>query len=858
MLQQPDSLKELTQARWFRGSATILIVDDSPEDREVIRAHLAKAAVAEGLHLQFAESECGEDGLESYASHKPDCVLLDNHLPDMDALHFLDCLRTTGGDIPVPVVILTGSANRALAASTLQGGAHEYLPKRYIGPEMLLRAVESARDRFHLNIRKHAVENALRTSEARLRAIFNGTFTFIALLAPDGVLLNANQALLDFIGTTAEAVIGRPFWEPPCWRTSPEARLRLFQAVSEVAVGRFIRFDVEQEAGGGRPVCIDFSLCPVHAPDGSVAYLVAEGRDVTAHRRAERALAENEERLRLTQEAANVGTWEWDMTNDQGYWSGETYALHGLTPTSNKPRHAIWLSTVHPDDRDRTEAAINSAARLGTPYEIEYRVSLPDGNIRWISSRGSMKTDAAGGQRRLLGISLDVTERHRVADRLAQINAELDRRVTERTAELVDETHRRLEAEALLHQSQKMEAIGQLTGGIAHDFNNVLQIIVGNLDLATRWLGEQPPQASMPADRLDVLQRPLSSAQKAANSGAQLTQRLLSFARRQVLLPTQIDPNHFVSGLSDLIRRTLDPSIVVETVLAPDLWPIFADGNQLEAASLNLIVNARDAMPSGGRLLIETTNTILDEQQTRHVNDVPPGPYVLISITDTGCGIAKDALQHVFEPFFTTKPTGHGTGLGLAMVYGFVRQSRGHINIDSEIGKGTAVRIYLPRFVPGDNAVDEAPQPTAPADRTSLPKATRAETILIVEDDENVRSFVQIALQHLGYRILAAPSADQALEMLADDPELHVDLLFTDLMMPGSLSGLTLARRIALLRPSLPVLFTTGHSPSSFADDNEPKNRPRVLSKPYSLTMLAQTIRESLDAAPSMAERNKH
>ncbi|CAH2604574.1 Histidine kinase [Rhodovastum atsumiense] len=418
--------------------------------------------------------------------------------------------------------------------------------------------------------------------------------------------------------------------------------------------------------------------------------------------------------------------------------------------------------------------------------------------------------------------------------------------MNERTVALIEETRRRIKAETLFLQAQKMQAIGQLTGGIAHDFNNLLQVILGSLDIAGRRLHRGEALDSAPGGADGVL-RPMDNARRAAGSAAQLTQRLLAFGRRQALEPTELRPNAFVEGFLDLIRHTLGGAVAVETALADDLWPIFADANQLEAVLLNLVVNARDAMPSGGRLTIGTANVTFDEANVFPLGDVQPGDYVLLSITDTGAGIAEDVLEHVFEPFFTTKPPGRGTGLGLAMVHGFVKQSGGHAHIYSEVANGTIVKIYLPRFVPG--AGNDA-LPASPAiDRASLPKSRGGETILLVEDSEDVRHYVEEALAELGYDVTAVADADEALIQLGADRIPGITLLFTDIVMPGSMDGFALAKQAAERWPKLPVLFTTGYSNAAM-HGHASDAQARTLTKPYSFAALARKVRETLDAVP--------
>ena len=369
---------------------------------------------------------------------------------------------------------------------------------------------------------------------------------------------------------------------------------------------------------------------------------------------------------------------------------------------------------------------------------------------------------------------------------MRDLNATLEQQVAERTEQLQAK-------EEALRQSQKMEAIGQLTGGVAHDFNNLLQVIIGNLDTITRNLSDDAPR----------LKRAAGHALNGARRAASLTQRLLAFSRRQPLDPKPVNVNALVTGLSEMVHRTLGETVAVETVLAAGLWQIEADANELESAILNLAVNARDAMPEGGRLTIETTNAHIDEAYATNYAEVVAGQYVCISVSDTGKGMDDATVERAFEPFFTTKPVGKGTGLGLSQVYGFVKQSGGHIKIYSEIGEGTTVKIYLPRLA-SDIVVAEDDVESV------IPDGDGDETILVLEDDDDVRTYSVEILRELGYRVIEAHDGPSALRLL--ERQTRVDLLFSDVVLPGGMTGAQVAEQARSLRPELKVLFTTGYA----------------------------------------------
>jgi CheY-like chemotaxis protein len=375
-----------------------------------------------------------------------------------------------------------------------------------------------------------------------------------------------------------------------------------------------------------------------------------------------------------------------------------------------------------------------------------------------------------------------------------------------------------------------MEALGQLTGGVAHDFNNLLQIVMGNLETLTR---------ALPAE-LNRLRRAADNAMTGARRAATLTQRLLAFSRRQPLDPKPIDANALVEGMSDLLGRAIGETIALETHLAPDLWWTEADPHQLESAILNLVVNARDAMTGGGKLTIETANVWLDEAYAEANLEVMPGPYVSLSVTDNGAGIDKTMMGRVFEPFFTTKEVGKGTGLGLAMVYGFVKQSGGHVKLYSELGDGTSVKIYLPRRN-GSGAVPDAPS------NIGAPRSAGCETILVVEDDADVRSYSIELLHELGYRVLEAQDAASALAVLAKPEADQIALLFTDVVLPGGMTGADLARQALIMRPTLKVLFTTGYARDAIVHQGRLDEGVDLITKPFTYADLAAKLRDALD-----------
>jgi PAS domain S-box-containing protein len=433
--------------------------------------------------------------------------------------------------------------------------------------------------------------------------------------------------------------------------------------------------------------------------------------------------------LALAERSAGIGVWSIDLTTNRVRGTAQFYRIMGLEPTHDSVPVETIRALRHPEDRDRVVAGFRQALDGGDDsYEIEYRIIRPDGNLRWIFGRGRVIRDRSGLPVRYSGVDLDITDRKATEEALSAATRELERmnqvledRVLERTAALEAEGKRRAEAESRLHQAQKMEAVGQLTGGIAHDFNNILQVILGSLEIVTITLkrgGLDEPGG----ERRALIERVTATAQRAALSAKQLVQRLLAFSRQQPLAPKVIDVNALVGDMTEIIGRALGEAIDLETELASDARPVYADRNQLESVLLNLVVNARDAMPEGGRLCIRTGN----EDVAGVSADVGPGSYVTLTVSDTGCGIAHEHLDRVFDPFFTTKDAGKGSGLGLSMAYGFVKQSGGHIRIDSEIGAGTHVKVFLPALERNEDGsvrgpLSEEPATDAPALRGSPP-----------------------------------------------------------------------------------------------------------------------------------------
>jgi PAS domain S-box-containing protein len=477
-----------------------------------------------------------------------------------------------------------------------------------------------------------------------------------------------------------------------------------------------------------------------------------------------------------------------------------------------------FVELIHEGDLEAAVEAGRALRRGPGIQRFEARLKAADGAFRWFAW-----TAVPDGEI-FYAVGRDVSDTHAALDELAAANQALS-----------DQIEERAQVEQALRQAQKMETIGQLTGGVAHDFNNLLTVIIGNLETLERQLD---------GSQLDPvrLRRSTEHALRGARRAASLTQSLLAFARRQPLDPRPVDSNRLVAGMSDLLRRTLGETIQVETVLAAGLWPTHADPNQLESAILNLAVNGRDAMAAGGRLTIETANAHFDDAYAARQEEVTPGQYILIAVTDTGIGMTREVAAQAFEPFFTTKDIGHGTGLGLSQVYGFVRQSGGHVRIYSEPGHGTTVKIYLPRLLA--EAAAEPPRPIATA-------AGPASTILLVEDDEDVRAHSAEILAELGYRVLEAANGRAALALLERHGE--IGLLFTDIGLPGGMNGRQLADEARRRRPDLPVLLATGYASSALLPTAGLDPGVPLITKPFGFATLAARLQALLPPATPAA-----
>jgi PAS domain S-box-containing protein len=625
----------------------------------------------------------------------------------------------------------------------------------------------------------------------------------IYMIDVDGIVRSWNAGAERLKGYSADEIIGKPF----SLFYSPEDRVKeLPQTALRIAAetGRFSSEGWRVRKDGSRfwaLVVVD----AIRGEQGQVIGFAKVTRDITERQQAHNELLESERRYRrLIEAVVDYAIFQLDPAGNVTTWNPGAQRIKGYDPDEIIGRHFSRFYTPEDVQLGVPKLALAEAAEQGR-FEAEGWRMRKDGSRFWASVVIDRITDEAGELVGFAKVTRDVTERKQAQDELQRVQLQLA-------------------------ASQKLEAVGQLSGGIAHDFNNLLMIVLGNLETAER-------NSRGLAESMN-LQRALANAKRGAQRAAALTSRLLAFSRRQALDPKPINLNIFLNGLQEFLQRTLGEAIEVQTVGSAGLWSIEADTNHLESAIINLGINARDAMPDGGKLTVEAVNVLADEDYCRVNPELSPGQYVIVCVTDSGTGMTADVINHAFEPFFTTKEPGQGTGLGLSQVYGFVKQSGGHVKIYSEVGQGTSIRMYFPRYHGDARPVD--------SDSDELrPEGEKLETILVVEDDADLRAYVSELLRDLNYRVVPASSAQAALTILLQE-EPKVDLLLTDVVMPG-INGRELGRRAQQIRPGIKILYMTGYSRNAVVHQGRLDEGVELLEKPISQAKLALRLREMLD-----------
>jgi PAS domain S-box-containing protein len=642
---------------------------------------------------------------------------------------------------------------------------------------------------------RSVTETGMHRGEEWYRDFFDNSVEGICQSSPQGRLLDVNKAMAEICGYASPSEFrARVIDMASDLYVEPGRRADFLRILKEHGKARAFESQVKRRDGAA--VWISENARAVHGPNGKLLHYESLVTDITERKAIERELRRSEERFREMAErisdvfyiaSLETGNWSYVSPAFEGIWGrplAEVYA-----------RPALWIEAVMPDDREKVLAAREQLA-LGKESRIEYRVQRPDGALRWIDDRSYPIREPAGGIRRAVGVAMDITPRRQLEEQLLQ--------------------------------AQKMEAVGQLAGGLAHDFNNVLTIVIGYARLLL-------DNGSMPPDAVEALTQIYSAGTRAAN----LTRQLLIFSRKQPVDRRAVDLNQIAGEIFDMLRRLIGAHIKLELELAPDACTTDADPGMIEQVLMNLAVNARDAMPRGGTLVISTGFATIEAAAIRHNPQAHPGEFACLAVRDTGCGIPPENLQRVFEPFFTTKSAGHGTGLGLAMAFGIVKQHGGWIDVESTVGVGTCFRIFLPA-APAETMV--------PAGRLAKAAAVvrGSETLLLVEDEVAVREFAVAVLRNQGYRVLQACSGIDAMEVWKWHGP-RISLLFTDLVMPDGLSGAELATRLRGEKPALKVIITSGYMNEVNGGEFPTPSGTRFIHKPYKPQALAQAVRDALD-----------
>jgi PAS domain S-box-containing protein len=637
--------------------------------------------------------------------------------------------------------------------------------------------------------RKQA-ESSARYERDRAQRYLETAGVILLKLDLNGRITLVNRYACSVLGWTAEELLGRD-WAETCL----PARIRdTFRRTFHDLVGgdlSVVEHLVLTRSGEER--LIEWHNTLLRDDDEGVVATLSSGTDITDRNRSAEALRTAEERMRFALDAAGVGIWDMDYATGVIQWSGILESQYGLRPGTFGGTFDAFVELIHPDDRDSVKETIAKAMKSGADFSILNRLIWPDGSVRWLSGAGRILLGGHGEPVRGVGISLDVTARHTLEEQY--------------------------------QQAQKMDAIGRLAGGVAHDFNNLVTVIIGYCELLLVDLEPDDPH------RADIVE-----IQKAGASASGLTRQLLAFSRKQIIEPTLIDLNVVVTDMREMIGRLIGEDVKIVLGLQHELNSVKVDKGQVEQILMNLAANARDAMPTGGTLTIETANVELDEHDPKTHLAVKPGPYVALTVTDSGTGMTPEVQARLFEPFFTTKEIGRGTGLGLATVHGVVLRSGGSVNVYSEVGRGTSFRMYFP-------GADESERSVEPPPTVSRPRAG-VETVLVVDDADGLRELASRLLRRQGYTVLVAANAREALRLFEENAS--IDVLLTDVVMPGA-SGPELTRRLAEQRPGLKMIYMSGYTEEAIVHHGVLDPGIAFLQKPFSSETLGRKIREVLD-----------
>lgn len=759
----------------------VLLVDDS----DVVRAAVGAALREAGYEVDDAEDGARAQSLLQTGSY--DVVITDLQMPGVDGFGVLEGVKRR--DPTGEVVVFTGTYadDSESIIRALRLGASDFLVKSACGPQQVVWSAERA-------VERRRQREQLTAAQERYRDLFDRIPIGVYRTTPDGRFIDANPAFTAILGypdrATLLAAKVLDCFETPDDHRSWRERLER-EGVSSGTVLRMRRFD-------GTLLWVEDSARLVRGDGGDALYYEGALQDVTARIQAEAARRQAETQYRELVEWIQAIVWRADARTFRfSFVSPEAEHVLGYPARLWLEDPSFWREHVHPDDREWVFSRCAQATTECRDHELEYRMMAADGRIVWL--KDLVRVVLENGQpKELVGVMIDVTRR-----------------------KLLEEE---------LRQAQKMEAFGQLAGGVAHDFNNILGVIEGYGDLLLKDMAPADPR------RVRV-----EHIRGAADRGAALTRQLLAFSRKQILQPRILDFTAVVSGIEPMLRRVIGEDIQLTTAFEERLRCVHADPSQLEQVILNLVVNARDAMPSGGKLLIETANADIDESYASFHPGVQPGSYAVLAVSDTGTGMDGPTLAHIFEPFFSTKEPDKGTGLGLATVYGIVQQSGGHIAVYSEPGHGSAFRVYLPQAVQEEGAQPAVPASAEPAS----PVARGCETILVVEDDQGMREITRDLLEEGGYTVLEGANPELALSLVRScgDP---IHLLLTDVVMPG-MSGLELAVQLLAWLPAVKVLYMSGYPKEIVGHHHRDLEPEAFIQKPFAAESLLRKVRETLD-----------
>ncbi len=760
-----------------------LIIEDNSSDAELMAEQLRAGGFAPDVVRVDTMSE-----IRRHLSTPPDVILSDFHVPGVDLLTVLREVRALAVD--VPFIVVSGVIGEEEGLESLRDGADEYIWKdRMRG---LGHAVRRA-----MNRRVH--QDALRRSEAHNRLLaraLESTDQMVSVTDTADRFTYVNNSFLEAYGYECGEVIGKT---PAILRTLDVPKPVSDQILAESHAGSWTGELVNRRKDGSR-FWVSLRTSLIRDEHGGWLGMLGVARDISEQRHAEHLKNTTEERTRYALEAAGIGVWEHDAATGSMKWSDALQRLHGMEPGTFGDSTDAFIRLVHPQDQAAVRDGLMAALADHTDAIYEYRVVWPDGSTHWLIGKGRFFRTAGDAVTGGVGIGIDVTDRKQLETQLAQ--------------------------------SQKMEAIGHLAGGIAHDFNNLLTAILGYADLLIPVL-----------EGNDVGLKDLEQIHKAGTRATNLTRQLLAFSRRQILQPVVLDLNAVATDLMGLIRRVIGEDIVIKLDLDPDIGCVQADPGQIEQVIMNLAVNARDAMAQGGTLTIETGSLDVDDDFFRRHGiaiEKSVRRLVVLTVSDTGVGMDRAVRDRIFEPFFTTKPQGHGTGLGLATVYGIVKQSGGSIWVYSEPGQGATFKIYLPRT---EGAV--LPVQVHEESKTRV----GSETILFVEDEHAVRTLGRDLLRRHGYRVLEAANAEQAIGVAGSFAE-PIDLLLTDVVMPGR-SGPELFDYLVRERDGLKVMYLSGYTDAAVVRRGELGAGAAFLQKPFTAKGLMKKLRDVLDRAPA-------